>query len=343
MTNSTDSGRPNLQAALSRRFRHLAKACSNIHRQGTLPDIFLFATPRSGSTWLMEVIASQPGFKYYDEPLSPRRENVRYGGIISDYSCLMPESGNSDRIIEFLKGLQSGRHGYMNPPPFRRNHRFLTNRIVFKIHEIEHLMRRVATECNSQLIYLLRHPIATSLSRTVQPRLELFLRSEHYANLLGTSKLRREIHEVATKGSPLQRAIVSWCFENLDVLRRADDDCLIVTYEELVLNPAKSCDLLATHFDLPDLGALQSAYERPAVNIQMSRADTIAAMNRQDPGVRRNELVSKWHARVSPAQYEQAGQVTAMFGIDAYDVRKSLASPRYLHFQDTPSLLSGPA
>jgi hypothetical protein len=59
---------------LTRRLQLLVKALTNVHRQGPLPNVFLFATPRSGSTWLMEIIASQPGFKYYDEPLNPRRE-----------------------------------------------------------------------------------------------------------------------------------------------------------------------------------------------------------------------------------------------------------------------------
>ena len=30
----------------------------------------LFSTPRSGSTWLMELIWTQPGFKYCNQPLS---------------------------------------------------------------------------------------------------------------------------------------------------------------------------------------------------------------------------------------------------------------------------------
>lgn len=324
---------------LSRRLLLLVKACTNRHRQGPLPNVFVFATPRSGSTWLMEIIASQPGFKYYDEPLNPRRENVAYGRMFPDYSSLMPGSGDPDRIIGYLKALQAGRHRYMNPPPFRRNHRFFTNRIVFKIHEIEHLMDQVASECGGQLVYLLRHPIANSISRTVQPRLEMFLNSPHYAALVGEPERTLEIRSIAKSGTPLQRAVISWCYENLTTLRAPNPAMLVVTYEELVVNPVKSCDLLMQQLDLPDRESMLAAFERPAINIRMSQAQTLAAMSSPDAEKRRIRLVSKWQDTITEQQYGQVENLMRLFALDAYDARYSLASHSLLHFADTPALL----
>lgn len=322
----------------SRRLLLLVKACTNLHRQGPLPNVFLFATPRSGSTWLMEIIASQPGFKYYDEPLNPRRENVAYGGLFPDYASLMPDSGDPDRIIGYLQALQAGRHRYMNPPPFRRNHRFFTNRIVFKIHEIEHLMDQVVSECGGQLVYLLRHPIANSISRTVQPRLEKFLNSPYYAALVGEPERTLEIRSIAESGTPLQRAVISWSYENLTALRRPNPASLVVTYEELVINPVKSCDLLMQKLDLTDREAMLAAFDRPAINIRMSHAQTLAAMNSPDAEERRIRLVSKWKERTSESQYDEVAHVLSLFALDAYDARHALAARKFLFFDDTQDI-----
>jgi len=324
---------------LSRRLRLLVKSCANIHRRGTRPDVFLFATPRSGSTWLMEIIASQPGFKYYDEPLNPRRENVQYGGLFPDFAALMPDAGQEARVIGYLKDLQAGRHGYMNPPPLRRNHRFFTDRIVFKIHEVEHLMDRAVRECGGRLIYLLRHPIANSISRTVQPRLQHFLRSQYHAALVGDPARGTEIRRLAQSGTPLQRAVVSWCYENLETIRHPDPDRLVVTYEELVLNPMKACELLMRRLELTDHEAMLASFERPAINIRMSHAETLAAMASADAGEKRVRLVTKWRKRVAPQQVAETAAVLSVFGIDAYDPAEALAKPSFLHFADTPSLL----
>lgn len=287
----------------------------------------------------MEIIASQPRMKFFDEPLNPRRDNVAYGGLFPDYISLMPETGHSDMIVGYLKALQSGRHRYMNPPPLRRNHRFYTDRIVFKIHEIEHLMVRVLEACNGQLICLLRHPIANSISRTVQPRLELFLTSPYFCGLAGDASLIRELRRLAAVGSMLQRAVISWCFENLAVLRMGNVPGLVVTYEELVLNPVKSCELLMHRLSLPDREAALSAFERPAVNIAMSHAKTIAAMSTSHSRDRRIRLVSKWQESVDDAQRAQVGRILDLFQITAYSPWQALADSRLLHFPDTTSLL----
>ena len=145
------------------------RAASNIHVQGSEPNIFLFATARGGSTWVMEIIASQPGMKHYDEPLNVRRDNVAHTGLFPNWPSIMPETGDPERVIRYLNALATGEYRFMNPAPFRPHHRWFTHRIVFKIHELEHLIGRIALECHGQVVYLLRHPIPTTQSRRVLP------------------------------------------------------------------------------------------------------------------------------------------------------------------------------
>lgn len=200
-------------------------------------------------------------------------------------------------------------------------------------------MSRIAHECGGQLIYLLRHPVANSISRTVQPRLDLFLGSPYYSQLVEDSANIKDIRTQAARGTTLQRAVISWCFENLVGLKSPDNAGLLLTYEELVLNPEKSCDLLIRLLQLKDRASMLASFERPAINIRISRAETIETMRSPNALQRRIRLVSKWQQMVSPQQCREAQQVLDLFGIDAYTATDVLATNRYLRFPDTPSLL----
>lgn len=321
------------------RLQYALKAVSNVHAQGPEKNILLFATARGGSTWVMEILASQPGMKYYDEPFNIRRDNVARTGLFPAWDALMPDTGDTERIVGYLEALRTGGYRHMNPPPFRRNHRFLTNRIVFKIHELKHLIGAIARRCDATVVYLLRHPIPTTLSRTALPQLDLFLQSPYYANLIGDPAVVKEIRSVGAGGTAFQQGIVSWCYENVVPLRFPDFDGLFVTYEELVLNPVRSCDLLMRHLRLTDRDAMLRAFAQPANNLAMSSARTQSIMEDADQRRRQARLVTKWKESISPRDEADAAAILEMFEIDAYRADRILPARPLLHFADTEQVL----
>src|SRR5436190_11845966 len=90
--------------------KYVLKAVSNLHKQGDRPNVFLFATARGGSTWVMEILASQPGMKYYDEPFNIRRDNVARIGLFTKWEDLMADTDDPDRVITFLNDLVAGEY-----------------------------------------------------------------------------------------------------------------------------------------------------------------------------------------------------------------------------------------
>jgi len=315
------------------------RSIGNIHTKGDHRDIFLFATARGGSTWMMEILASQPGFKYYDEPFNIRRSNVQHAGLVHEWREVMPDAGRSADLIRFLQELQLNQHRFMNPAPFRRHHRFRTNRIVFKIHGLEHLINDIKSSCNGQIVFLLRHPIPTTLSRYVFPRLDHFIASCHYQqNYLDDSQIR-EIRRIHCGGSNFQRGILSWCFENMIPLRFADSqDWLTVTYEELLLNPEKTCHSMAETLTLPRVDMMLHAINTPAANIKMSKQDTLNILKDSDEQMRRHALVSKWKGKASADEEKQCFEILELFGLDVYRHGRLVAHDRYLHHPDTASI-----
>lgn len=323
--------------------KHAVRAVSNVHRQGAQPNIFLFATARGGSTWLMEILASQPGMKYYDEPFNIRRPNVASVGLFQDWDAFMPGTGDDAKVIQFLQELGRGKHGALNPVPFRPYHRLFTDRIVFKMHELEHMMGEVARACNAVILFLLRHPVPTSQSRKVFPRLHLYPNSPYYDRLIGDPSRLREIAALAESGTHLQRGVVAWCYQNLVPLTTPDVDGLVVTYEELVLNPVKARDLLCDRFKFTDRDGMLHAFERPSSNIAMSNTQTLEMMNDADARARRVKLVTKWQGTITPEERQQVSSIMDLFGLDVYSGASALAAGRYLHFADTAALLGEPA
>jgi hypothetical protein len=315
--------------------KYALKSWSNIHRQGPEKNVFLFATPRGGSTWVMEIIASQPGMKYYDEPFNIRRDNVARTALFPDYASLMPERSDTEQIVTYLKDLANGEYRFMNPPPYRPGHRFLTNRIIFKIHELEHLIAVIAERCHGEIVYLLRHPIPTSLSRRVFPRLELFLDSPWYAKLIGDASRLKEIRRIGREGSHLQRGAVSWCYENVIPLRDPGLTGLFVAYEELILNPVRSCDLFLDRLHFSDRGAMLQAFQRSSSNIKMSSTETQAMLQDPDEGKRRDYLITKWKSKVTPEDEASVSEIMQLFELDVYDGHDPLPHKRYMHFADT--------
>jgi hypothetical protein len=228
----------------------------------------------------------------------------------------------------------------MNPPPFRPHHRLLTDRIVFKIHEMEHLIGRIARECNGQVVYLLRHPISTTLSRAVFPRLDLFLASKYYADVIGDGPRLRDIRRLGAEGTRLQKGVVSWCFENVIPLQRRDFEGLFVTYEELLLNPSRSCDLFLKALQFDDRDKMMQAFSTPAANISMSSPETLQQMAKQDPLERAASLISRWQGKVTPEDRAAVTEIMELFGLNVYTGADVLPHKSYLHFDDTATLLA---
>ena len=318
--------------------KDLIKSASNIHSQGDKPNILLVATPRGGSTWVMEIISSQPGMKFYDEPFSIRRDNVRKTGLFKNWNDFQPEQAQDDKIIQYLNDLQTNKYKVMNPPPFRKNHRFLTNRIVFKIHELEHLVTTIEHECGMKVLYLLRHPIPNSLSRAVTPRLDLFMKSDVYKEQYLDKDQLDGITAIHQKGDGLELKVLDWCFENLVPLRFLDrSNWLTITYEELLLNSRNMCSLLSHKLQLDDLPALLKSVNEPAANITMSGQETLDILQNPAEDKRKLQMVKKWEGKITPEKEEEVMNILKLFGLDVYTTDRYIAAKPYLHFDDTES------
>ncbi|MCA9884568.1 MAG: hypothetical protein KC708_16430, partial [Anaerolineae bacterium] len=244
------------------------RTVSNIHLPGLDPNVFLFTTPRSGSTWLMEMIWSQPGFKYCNEPLNLRVPDVvRHLGITT-WEGLYSEAARP-KIETYFRGLIDGSIRFSNPSPLHKYYRPFTRRIIFKIlNGQEDRISWFADTFNGRILFLLRHPIPVSLSRKQLPRLETFVKSEYKRHF--TVKQLTSAERVIANGSNLERGVLSWCFQNAVPLRDRRPDWIVMTYEQTVLEPEVIIRHLARRLDLPNPECMLARVAVPSRSTNLS-------------------------------------------------------------------------
>lgn len=315
----------NIRATL-RKIEYLISLLTNVHRQNDKPNVFLVSTPRSGSTWLMELIACQPGFKPCSEPFNLRNPLVRKHLGINEWEDLY--QNDSTKLIEnYIGRFCTGHLRFKNLSPRRRNYRLFTNRMAFKIlHGCEDRLDWFCDSFNGRIAYLIRHPIAVSLSREVYPRLHTFLKSDYRRHF--TVEQLKKAEMIITSGTRLEQGVLSWCLQNSVPLREATSDWAIITYEQLVLDPESCIGYLVEKLDLPKPELIINRLNVPSASVSLSSSRTQRAL-KQNYFDNRRWLIEKWKEKVSDADEYQAMKILNVFNIDIYEYNEYLPADSF--------------
>jgi hypothetical protein len=305
------------------------KRYTTLHRQGDKPNIFIFATPRGASTWVMEIIATQPGIKYVNSPLQIKHFRHPRSPLPPALELLqVPHPEREARLEWYFHQLLENRLGIGTPAPFSRFHRLISRRLVFKIQSCQDLMNWFEERFQVQIVYLVRHPLATSVSRRWCRLLPLFLANEVYCQRYLTPALRAYGQTILAQGSELQKKVLDWCLQNLPPLKFLDRRrWLCLHYEDLVMDPSGSIDKLATGLGLSDrekmLRQVNAAASSPMPDAQ-TRRSVAQPSGREE----RSYLVKKWRQKVSAAEEAQLFEIVQKFEIDVYEVGHDMPTHR---------------
>ena len=298
------------------RLKTVVKILANRHRPEKAPDVFLFSTPRSGSTWLMELIWSQPRFKPCNEPFNLRNPAVRRHLGLTLWEALYDEA-HLPEIACYVRGFRSGKLRFLNINPIHRYYRPITSRLVFKIiHAGEGLVPWFEKTFNGRIVFLIRHPIAVSLSRELTPRLDALLNSEYRHHFKDAQIV--EANRIVRHGSPLERKILSWCLQNVVPLRYLADKGAIVTYEQLVLDPEPVLRKLAHSLDLPQPQRMLDALTIPSLVKGKSDLETQKLLAQRGRSGDRAVLVEKWRKHVTVSEERTLMCILEVFDLNAY-------------------------
>ena len=305
--------------------KDIVKPISNVHRPDGRPNVFLFSTPRSGSTWLMELIWTQPGFKYVNEPLNLINARVRRHLGIGDWEELYNVDA-TPKLERYFRAFCDGRLGFANPNPLRRNYRPVTHRIVFKeIHGGVDRINWFRDTFSARIVYLLRHPIAVSVSRERVHTRRAFLDSDYRRHLSREQLVFTE--QTLQTGTELEVGVLSWCLQNMVPLRDATDDWAIVAYEQLILDPDPVIQYLCRKLELPDPERMWDRLMVPSIVKEKSSKETRQLLGDRDAD-KRPRLVDKWRDHLEEDDEIRAMKILEVFHLDHYRAGDVLPAKR---------------
>ncbi len=267
----------------------------------------------------MELLATQRGMKVVNEPLLMTRFVGRSTPLPSSWELLLPGPQREPMLERYFSDLIANRLGVGVPMPFSKNHRWFSNRLLFKIQRCSDMMNWFERRFDGKIVYLVRHPIATAISRERYGRLALFLDNEVFCHSFLSDELRAYGRSIVATGTELQKKVLDWCLQNLPPLRFLDRTRWVcLTYEDLVARPEDTVSWLAETLELEQPERILERIGAPSKTTNKSDASTRSLLQGMVDKSDRTYLLAKWRSKVDVDQERDAFKILERFGIDLY-------------------------
>jgi hypothetical protein len=240
---------------------------THLHRhKKSEPDVFIFSLPRTGSTLLAEVLNTDPRSKTASESFALNKDNTRVlrkyfsKDFIAERYVDISEA-NFQKMLHYFILLSEGKtwNSYYWSDFFTPSHHLTTTRTIFKTHRVTYYFDDLLRNFKDDFgLYLIRHPVSHSLSRLrlgLSTYIDLYAEANKIKDMLPPGA-KAKITHCNSRGSDMEKLIVSWCLENYLFIRKYQEGDLppnvfSVFYEELVLNPEHAlkdiCQKLKIH------------------------------------------------------------------------------------------------
>ena len=294
-------------------------------------SIFIFSTRRSGSTLLMRVLHSQPGVDYIDEPLNLWRLHPHFWRLphppLGYFISLTDAEGKM--LYSYLQDLLSGKLRFRQRGNLLRPGRtFLVRRFVVKNINATPLIGWFAEKFDADIIYLLRHPgaVAESLLRKGwNSTARVYMENSVYSGNLNAEQ-KELAQRIMEQGSPFQQCVLEWCLDNLYPLSVwRERTWLTLSYEELVMRPVETSQMLCQRLRLPDPERMWRVLWLPS---RTTSVDSKRVIRVEGPGA----LVGRWLEHIDKGEIEGMRELLNSFGIEIYRADSPYPDKALCHF-----------
>ena len=297
-----------------------------IHNPGPKKDIVILSSPRSGSTWLMEIISAEDKIRYINEPFN------RYLLDINDFFPIPArcnyfylsgkEKGKLKKYLYSNKINHFGPSNILNP-----NWPLYSNRRVLKVIRANALIEWFAQELEMDVIFLIRHPIPQLLSCMMRGHYPfcketIYCENEHYIKEI--NKLRdhfsqyqlKFIKDIIYNGNDFEKFTLEWCLDNYIPLKvyQSNNNFILLTYEELLFRTEEVIEYLAKKLELINKEVMINRKNKLSRTTNSSSKKTKRMIKKGNALF----LIKKWKKEITIEQEELIFRILNVFDINAY-------------------------
>lgn len=291
---------------------------ARLHNFRIEDTIVISGTPRSGSTWLMELLESIPGYKSIFEPFHPSwYPEFRKLGI--PYDPYLPTQEDYSKLRTYLKKVFTCRvHTHFPYMQYLRLgtiiRRFTASKLVVKFVRANTMLPWIVNTFNLRAAYfIIRHPCATIASQLATGFFSK-ITIEQLLNEVNKVPELTENGELVTRlrgiNSEIKRLAAIWAFENyIPLASKRPYPWYTVVYEKLVVDPQDELEAIFGYI----------GEEVPTGAIK--RIKTPSKVTKKTYGknyIGTPKQLMKWREKLSERQIREILEVGSWFGIDFY-------------------------
>jgi hypothetical protein len=274
-------------------------------------SMMIFGEPRSGSTWLMELLANGKNIIVVWEPTHPTLgvNALLWKGeprIFEDPSN--KHSPVASHIVDVLT-LQKANDWTLRYASFRTI-AFGRNTLTKFVHGtlllpwiIENL------SLNYKPVYIHRHPIAISLSQLESGMyMEGEMMSEGTFLRVYPARYQEYQQYISALNAPLKKLVAMWCLYHRYLMEQLNksEKWIPLYYEDLLTNPADELQKITASWNV--------RFDRGLLHVRNPSQTDFFKQLKLDP----SEQLSKWQRRVSSADKDEIQRILDYFDITLY-------------------------
>ena len=294
------------------------------HTTSNYKDIFLYASRRSGSTLLMEVIASNKLITYSDQPfglytITPWNLNLL---PLFEYSQIISLDKKEEVLIKnYVSGILKGNIFANAPWRFWRYGLFInSNRTILKITDAKSAIDWFDKKFSPYTVVMTRHPIPQALS-VIKNGWELtgkaFTRNDFYRKNYLSKDQFKYCTDIYKKGTTLQKHVLDWTLENLVMLKLLPKRAhwKHVSFEHLVVNSTDIINSLSSSLELGDIDKMKNVLNKPSKSTKLK---SNLKINKKISKEMKFDLVSKWKDKIPDSEERTVMEILTVFDLDLY-------------------------
>lgn len=300
--------------AIDKRFRwYRAKLLRRLCNFDPLANLLVCGGPRSGSTWLAELIASMPGTALLFEPLTstefgpfrdlnfardqPIPEDAEWPEARAAFASMLCGKAISDWNITYSRSSSAS---------------FLSaRRLVVKCCHanmlLPWLVRQFAFQCPP--VFLVRHPFAVVASQLKHGNWAFEFKGFRIPDCRFNESYVRHKPFLLKLETKVEALTAQWCLANRVPLESArnDRDWITVHYEQMLLEPQKELERIFRRWGLPLPNNIADRIHRPsatAANVTFTKGS--------------EAQLAKWRHAFSADELKKMRDVLDYFSISTY-------------------------